>query len=96
MPFDRFLERRLFGPLGMKDTTFYLTEEQLPRLATSYRRTDKGELEATQICHPVRQGPDEPRPLPGGERRPVLHGTRLRALLPDDPQWRRARGANAI
>ncbi len=34
VPFDRFVERRLFGPLGMKDTTFYLTEEQLPRLAT--------------------------------------------------------------
>ena len=49
MPFDKFLERRLFGPLGMKDTTFYLTEEQLPRLATSYRRTEKGELEATDI-----------------------------------------------
>jgi CubicO group peptidase (beta-lactamase class C family) len=47
--FDQFVERRLFGPLGMKDTTFYLTEEQLPRLATSYRRTDRGELEATGI-----------------------------------------------
>jgi CubicO group peptidase (beta-lactamase class C family) len=46
--FDEFLERRLFGPLGMKDTTFYLSEQQLRRLATSYRRTSKGELEATQ------------------------------------------------
>ena len=49
VPFDRFVERRLFGPLGMKDTTFYLSEEQLPRLATSYRRTDKGQLEATKV-----------------------------------------------
>jgi CubicO group peptidase (beta-lactamase class C family) len=47
--FDQFVERRLFGPLGMKDTTFYLSEEQLPRLATSYRRTDKGQLEATKV-----------------------------------------------
>jgi CubicO group peptidase (beta-lactamase class C family) len=46
---EKLLERRLFGPLGMKDTTFYLTEKQLPRLARSYRRTDKGELEATEI-----------------------------------------------
>ena len=46
--FDRFVERRLFAPLGMKDTTFYLTEAQLPRLATSYRRTEEGELEATE------------------------------------------------
>jgi CubicO group peptidase (beta-lactamase class C family) len=49
-PLDKLLQRRLFGPLGMKDTTFYLTEEQLPRLARSYRRTDKGELEATDIA----------------------------------------------
>ena len=49
VPFDRFVERRLFGPLAMKDTTFYLTEEQLPRLATSYRRNKQGELEATGI-----------------------------------------------
>jgi CubicO group peptidase (beta-lactamase class C family)/glyoxylase-like metal-dependent hydrolase (beta-lactamase superfamily II) len=48
-PLERLLERRLFGPLGMKDTTFYLTEKQLARLARSYRRTDKGELEATDI-----------------------------------------------
>jgi CubicO group peptidase (beta-lactamase class C family) len=49
MSFDDFAERRLFGPLGMKDTTFYLTEKQLPRLARSYSRTKQGELEATDI-----------------------------------------------
>jgi CubicO group peptidase (beta-lactamase class C family) len=48
-PLDKLLKRRLFDPLGMKDTTFYLTERQLPRLAKSYRRTDKGELEETEI-----------------------------------------------
>ena len=37
-PFDRFLEERLIGPLGMKDTTFYLTEAQLPRLVKTYRK----------------------------------------------------------
>jgi CubicO group peptidase (beta-lactamase class C family) len=49
MPFDDFAQERLFGPLGMKDTTFYLTPEQLPRLARSYRRTDQGALEAADI-----------------------------------------------
>jgi CubicO group peptidase (beta-lactamase class C family) len=44
-PFPRFLERRLFQPLGMKDTSFYLSEAQAERLATSYRRTDRGTLE---------------------------------------------------
>jgi CubicO group peptidase (beta-lactamase class C family) len=48
-PLDKLLKRRLFDPLGMKDTTFYLTEQQLPRLAKSYRRTEKGELEPTEI-----------------------------------------------
>jgi FkbM family methyltransferase len=46
---DKLLKRRLFDPLGMPDTTFYLTGEQLPRLAKSYRRTDKGILQAAEI-----------------------------------------------
>lgn len=45
--FDDFLQQRLFSPLGMKDTTFYLSEEQATRLATSYRRSDAEKLEAT-------------------------------------------------
>jgi CubicO group peptidase (beta-lactamase class C family) len=47
--FDGFLESRLFEPLGMEDTTFYLSDEQLLRLAGSYRRTDHGELERVEI-----------------------------------------------
>src|SRR5262249_11764447 len=46
-PLDKLMQERLFGPLGMKDTTFYLSEKQLPRLARSYRRTEKGELDTT-------------------------------------------------
>lgn len=45
-PFADFLADRLLDPLGMTDTTFYLSEEQLPRLAISYRRTEAGDLEA--------------------------------------------------
>jgi len=47
--FDGFVERRLFAPLGMKDTTFYLTEAQLRRLATSYRKTKEGALEPAEV-----------------------------------------------
>jgi len=32
MPFDAFLQKRLFGPLGMKDTGFYLPAEKAARL----------------------------------------------------------------
>jgi CubicO group peptidase (beta-lactamase class C family) len=35
-----FLDKRLFGPLGMKDTTFYPAGEQLGRLAKAYRCKD--------------------------------------------------------
>jgi CubicO group peptidase (beta-lactamase class C family) len=43
--FPGFLEKHLFSPLGMKDTTFYPDEKQAARIATSYKRTDAGELE---------------------------------------------------
>lgn len=32
LSFAEFLDRRLFSPIGMKNTTFYPTERQLPRL----------------------------------------------------------------
>lgn len=34
MPFDQFLRKRLFEPLGMNDTWFYLPEEKASRLVT--------------------------------------------------------------
>jgi CubicO group peptidase (beta-lactamase class C family) len=33
------MSEHLFNPLGMKDTTFYPTSEQMARLATAYKRT---------------------------------------------------------
>jgi CubicO group peptidase (beta-lactamase class C family) len=43
MPFDKFLEERIFKPLGMKDAGFYLPESKIPRLATAYTYfPDKG------------------------------------------------------
>ena len=36
--FDIFLQERLFAPIGMKDTTFDPTEEQLTRLVTAYAK----------------------------------------------------------
>ena len=36
LPFDRFLQERLFTPLGMRDTGFFVPAAQLHRLATSY------------------------------------------------------------
>jgi len=43
MPLDQFFEQRIFKPLGMKDTQFYLTADKVARLATAYTYyPDKG------------------------------------------------------
>jgi CubicO group peptidase (beta-lactamase class C family) len=36
MPLDKFLQERIFKPLGMKDTGFFLPSEKVSRLATAY------------------------------------------------------------
>lgn len=38
MSFDAFLQQRFFDPLGMKDTTFYPSDEQRVRLVTAYAK----------------------------------------------------------
>jgi CubicO group peptidase (beta-lactamase class C family) len=40
--FDQFLKVRIFEPLGMRDTTFSLGDDQLSRLVTLYRATPNG------------------------------------------------------
>lgn len=47
--FPEFVQERLFDPLGMTDTSFYPGEEQVARLAMSYKRTEAGELEKAEI-----------------------------------------------
>jgi len=37
--FDVFVQEKIFTPLGMKDTTFYPTDEQRSRLVTAYARS---------------------------------------------------------
>jgi CubicO group peptidase (beta-lactamase class C family) len=36
MPLDQFFRKRIFEPLGMKDTYFYLPEDKVDRLAVAY------------------------------------------------------------
>lgn len=45
MPLDRFLQERIFDPLGMADTHFYLPAAKLPRFAASYQPDDDGGIE---------------------------------------------------
>ncbi|MEM0926882.1 MAG: serine hydrolase, partial [Planctomycetota bacterium] len=45
MTFPDFLDRRLFRPLCMYDTTFYPNDSQATRWAKAYRKTEAGVLE---------------------------------------------------
>jgi CubicO group peptidase (beta-lactamase class C family) len=42
MPFDVYLQKNLFEPLGMKDTCFLVPDDKQSRLATIYQRSPKG------------------------------------------------------
>jgi CubicO group peptidase (beta-lactamase class C family) len=44
MTFDAFLEKRLFAPLEMKDTGFYVPTDKLDRFAAIYRSDGNGAL----------------------------------------------------
>jgi CubicO group peptidase (beta-lactamase class C family) len=47
-PFDRFLEERLFEPLGMTDTAFHVPPEEADRFAQVYGYADDGGLVARE------------------------------------------------
>lgn len=48
MTFDRFLEERLFAPLGMEDTAFVVPAADQSRVVMRYERTDDGQLERAE------------------------------------------------
>jgi CubicO group peptidase (beta-lactamase class C family) len=68
-PYEEFLAKRLFAPLGMKDTSFRPNQAQLERLAKSYKpKADKTGLEETtitQLKHPLDDGTRQPMPAGG-------------------------------
>jgi CubicO group peptidase (beta-lactamase class C family) len=73
LAFDVFLQKRLFDPLGMKHTTFYLTPELRSQLVTAYARNkDTGLLEAVP-----------PRPEFGPRERPPQGNGGLYSTAPD-------------
>jgi CubicO group peptidase (beta-lactamase class C family) len=44
MPFEKFLEQRIFKPLGMVDTAFYVPKDKLNRFAEYYTYDKDGKL----------------------------------------------------
>ena len=73
MTFDAFLQKRLFDPLGMKHTTFYLTSESRAQLVTAYAKNrETGSLD-----------PVPPRPEFGPRDRPPQGNGGLYSTAPD-------------
>ncbi len=69
MSYEAFMDARLFKPLGMKDTTFWPTAEQLKRLATPHKpNAAKTGLETNAIVYLRYPLDDRTRrfPMPGG------------------------------
>lgn len=69
MPYEDFLNQRLLMPLGMKETTFWPSEEQVARLAKAYKpNADKTDLEVTtidQLQYPLSDRHRQPMPAGG-------------------------------
>lgn len=67
--FEKFLDERLFQPLGMSDTTFWPNAEQAARIAKSYKPGpgNKGLIETTisQLHYPLTDR-SERFPMPAG------------------------------
>jgi len=55
--YEDFMQQRLFDPLGMTDTTFWPTEEQMHRIAKSYRpdaaKSNLVEISIDQLIYPL-------------------------------------------
>lgn len=49
-PFDQFLQERIFTPLQMNDTGFYVPASKKHRLAKLYSPTKDGRLQPAEIC----------------------------------------------
>ena len=69
MPYETFLQTRLFDPLGMKDTTFWPTGAQLARLAKAYKpdssKTGLKETTIGQLKYPLDDHTRQPMPAGG-------------------------------
>jgi CubicO group peptidase (beta-lactamase class C family) len=69
MPYEQFMEARLFKPLGMKATTFWPIAKQVKRLAKSYQpnpdKTGLEETTVTQLRYPLSNRANR-YPMPAG------------------------------
>lgn len=78
--YEDFMDERLFHPLGMKDTTFWPNEEQISRLAKSYRpnatKDNLVEFPFGQLLYPLNDR-SKRYPMPAGGLFSTAHDTAL-------------------
>lgn len=91
MKYEDFMQKRLFDPLGMTDTTFWLSEEQLSRLAKSYRpnkeNTNLEEFGLGQLTSPLTDH-NQRFPMPAGGLFSTARDTAIFCqMLLNDGQW---------
>jgi CubicO group peptidase (beta-lactamase class C family) len=69
IPYERFMQERLFDPLGMKDTTFWPNAEQISRLAQAYKLDPQTkslvEVPISQLTYPLNDRQHR-YPMPAG------------------------------
>lgn len=65
-PLDEFLDERLFRPLGMTDTGFYVPQDKLGRFALNYQWSEDGDLEPVDEGAPGRYTTMPAGPSGGG------------------------------
>jgi len=92
LPFEKFLDERLFRPLGMKDTTFWPSEEQAARIAKAYKpgpgNQGLAETRIEQLHYPLTDR-SERFPMPAGGLFSTAHDiARFYQMLLDGGQWK--------
>ncbi len=65
MSFEKFLQTRIFDPLGMKESTFYPTAEQAKTVAVTYAKVDGKLVAAPNSLLDVKTNPKHPVPAGG-------------------------------
>jgi CubicO group peptidase (beta-lactamase class C family) len=65
MPFEAFLQQRIFEPLKMKDTGFWVPPDKRSRLATAYTSDASGRLQLNTSGNDAATAPEPPK-FPSG------------------------------
>ncbi len=90
VPYEEFLQKRFFDPLGMSETTFWPSEAQIARLAGAVRPEQGKERlrpRRHRLSHQTVERPGSP--FSRGRGRPVLYHARHFPLRPHAGQrWR--------